>query len=43
MEFAGVEFKNPFVVASSPLTANIKVLQEADRAALQGPGFASQQ
>lgn len=32
IEFAGVEFKNPFVVASSPLTANIKVLQEADRA-----------
>jgi dihydroorotate dehydrogenase subfamily 1 len=32
IEFAGVKFKNPFVVASSPLTANIKVLEAADRA-----------
>jgi dihydroorotate dehydrogenase subfamily 1 len=32
IEFAGVKFKNPFVVASSPLTSNIQVLQEADRA-----------
>jgi len=32
LEFAGVKFKNPFVVASSPLTATIRVLQEADRA-----------
>jgi dihydroorotate dehydrogenase/NAD-dependent dihydropyrimidine dehydrogenase PreA subunit len=32
IEFAGVELKNPFVVASSPLTATIDVLREADRA-----------
>ena len=32
LEFAGVRFKNPFVVASSPLTAKVRVLQEADRA-----------
>ncbi len=32
IEFAGVKFKNPFVVASSPLTARLEVLQEADRA-----------
>jgi dihydroorotate dehydrogenase/NAD-dependent dihydropyrimidine dehydrogenase PreA subunit len=32
IEFAGVKFKNPFVVASSPLTSKIEVLQEADRA-----------
>ncbi len=32
IEFAGVKFKNPFVVASSPLTATIQVLEEADRA-----------
>jgi dihydroorotate dehydrogenase subfamily 1 len=32
IEFAGVEFKNPFVVASSPLTATIDVLQAADQA-----------
>ncbi|MEW5718883.1 MAG: hypothetical protein AB1817_09675 [Chloroflexota bacterium] len=32
IEFAGVKFKNPFVVASSPLTATIDVLEEADRA-----------
>jgi len=30
--FAGVKFKNPFVVASSPLTSNIEVLQAAARA-----------
>jgi dihydroorotate dehydrogenase subfamily 1 len=32
IEFAGVRLKNPFVVASSPLTATIDVLREADRA-----------
>ena len=32
VEFASVQLKNPFVVASSPLTANIEVLREADRA-----------
>jgi dihydroorotate dehydrogenase subfamily 1 len=32
IEFAGVTFKNPFVVASSPLTSNIDVLVAADRA-----------
>jgi dihydroorotate dehydrogenase subfamily 1 len=32
IEFAGVKFKNPFVVASSPLTSNIDVLAAADRA-----------
>ena len=30
--FAGIELANPFVVASSPLTSNIAVLQAADRA-----------
>jgi len=30
--FAGVKFRNPFVVASSPLTSNLRVLKEADRA-----------
>ncbi|HEX8873396.1 MAG TPA: hypothetical protein VF780_02130 [Nitrosospira sp.] len=32
IEFAGVRFKNPFVVASSPLTSTIQVLEAADRA-----------
>ncbi len=32
IEFAGVKFKNPFVVASSPLTSNVEVLMAADRA-----------
>lgn len=32
IDFANVQLKNPFVVASSPLTANIDVLREADRA-----------
>ena len=32
IEFAGVKFKNPFVVASSPLTSNLEVLRAADRA-----------
>lgn len=32
IEFAGVKFKNPFVVASSPLTSKIEVLMAADRA-----------
>ncbi len=32
IEFAGIKFKNPFVVASSPLTSTIRVLEEADRA-----------
>jgi dihydroorotate dehydrogenase subfamily 1 len=32
IEFAGVKLKNPFVVASSPLTSNLGVLKEADRA-----------
>jgi dihydroorotate dehydrogenase subfamily 1 len=32
IRFAGIAFKNPFVVASSPLTANLRVLEEADRA-----------
>ena len=32
IEFAGVKFMNPFVVASSPLTSNIDVLLAADRA-----------
>ncbi len=32
IEFAGVKFKNPFVVASSPLTSTIEVLEGADRA-----------
>jgi dihydroorotate dehydrogenase subfamily 1 len=32
IEFAGVKFKNPFVVASSPLTSKIEVLEAADRA-----------
>lgn len=32
IDFAGVKFKNPFVVASSPLTARLDVLEAADRA-----------
>ncbi len=32
IEFAGVKFKNPFVVASSPLTSKIEMLEAADRA-----------
>ena len=32
IEFAGIKFKNPFVVASSPLTSKIEVLLAADRA-----------
>ena len=32
IEFAGVDFKNPFVVASSPLTSNLEVLKAADEA-----------
>ena len=32
LELAGVKFKNPFVVGSSPLTARVDVLQAADRA-----------
>ena len=32
IEFAGIRFKNPFVVASSPLTSTIEVLEAADRA-----------
>jgi len=32
MNFAGVQFKNPFVVASSPLTATVEMLREAERA-----------
>jgi dihydroorotate dehydrogenase subfamily 1 len=32
IEFAGVKLKNPFVVASSPLTSNVEVLMAADRA-----------
>jgi dihydroorotate dehydrogenase subfamily 1 len=32
MDFAGVQFKNPFVVASSPLTATVEMLREAQRA-----------
>jgi dihydroorotate dehydrogenase subfamily 1 len=32
IRFAGIEFKNPFVVASSPLTSNVAALQAADRA-----------
>jgi dihydropyrimidine dehydrogenase (NAD+) subunit PreA len=32
IDFAGVKFKNPFVVASSPLTSNLEVLKAADRA-----------
>lgn len=29
--FAGVEFKNPVLVASGPLTSSVKLLQEAER------------
>jgi len=32
IKFAGVEFKNPFVVASSPLTATVEMLRKADQA-----------
>ena len=32
IEFAGIKFKNPFVVASSPLTSTIDRLEAADRA-----------
>lgn len=31
IKFCGIEFKNPFVVASSPLTSKIEWLVEADR------------
>jgi dihydroorotate dehydrogenase subfamily 1 len=31
MDFAGLEFKNPFVVASSPLTAKVDLLKKAER------------
>ncbi|MBC7109100.1 MAG: 4Fe-4S binding protein [Methanomassiliicoccales archaeon] len=31
VRFVGVEFKNPFIVASSPLTANIQLLQLAEK------------
>ncbi|MBE3573672.1 MAG: hypothetical protein IMW95_12135 [Moorella humiferrea] len=30
LEFAGVKFKNPFVVASSPLTSKIELLKKAE-------------
>jgi dihydroorotate dehydrogenase subfamily 1 len=32
LKFAGVEFKNPIVVASSPLTKNIDLLKQAEEA-----------
>lgn len=32
LTFAGISFKNPFVVASSPLTARVELLQEAEKA-----------
>lgn len=32
VKFANIEFKNPFVVASSPLTATVEMLQKADEA-----------
>lgn len=32
LEFAGIRFANPFVVASSPLTARLDLLQQAERA-----------
>jgi len=32
IEFAGLPFKNPYVVASSPLTAKVKWLQAAAEA-----------
>jgi dihydroorotate dehydrogenase subfamily 1 len=31
MNFAGLEFKNPFVVASSPLTAKVELLEKAEQ------------
>jgi len=32
LTFAGIPFKNPFVVASSPLTARVELLKEAEKA-----------
>lgn len=32
MKFCGVEFKNPMVIASSPLTSKLEMLKAADRA-----------
>jgi len=36
IKYAGIEFKNPFIVASSPLTKNISLLKKADEAGAAG-------
>jgi len=36
IKYTGIEFKNPFIVASSPLTRSIYLLKEADEAGAAG-------
>jgi len=36
IKYAGIEFKNPFIVASSPLTKSIDLLRKADEAGAAG-------